>query len=100
MRDPYYQTEVETLYLAGKEKNIKLMDEFFMFLCRLKLALGEQDLSIRFGVSMATVSRKIIGWANFLYIVLGHIPIWISKETIQEMMPQTFRDLYPETRLY
>ena len=48
---------------------------------------------------MATVSGKIIGWANFLSVVLGHIPIWLSKETIQKMMPQTFRDLYPETRV-
>ena len=99
MRDPYYKTESETLSLAGRKKIIKLTDELFMFLCRIRLGLGEQDLSIRFNVSVSTVSRKIIAWANLLYLVLGHIPIWLSKDTIANLMPQTFKDLYPHTRV-
>ena len=99
MRDPYYKTESDTLSLAGRRKVIKLIDELFMFLCRIRLCLGEQDLSIRFNVSVSTVSRKIIAWTNFLYLVLGHIPMWLSKEEIQSLMPQSFSDLYPDTRV-
>ena len=70
-----------------------------MFLCRIRLGLGEQDLSIRFNVSVSTASRKNIAWANILYLVLGHTPIWLSKDTIANLRPQTFKELYPHTRV-
>ena len=76
-----------------------LIDELFMFLCRLKAGLLEQDLSVRFNCSISTVSRKIVTWANFLYFVLGSIPIWLPRETIRELMPECFETLYPRTRV-
>jgi hypothetical protein len=66
-----------------------LIDELFMFLCPLYMGLLEQDLNIRFYCSVPTVSRKIVTWANFLYFVLGTIPIWLTKTQIQDLMPYT-----------
>lgn len=65
----------------------------------IKSKLIEQDLSVRFNCSIATVSRKIVTWANFLYFVLGSIPIWLSREEIQATMPESFKKLYPKTRV-
>ena len=59
----------------------------------------EQDLSVRFNCSISTVSRKIVTWANFLYFVLGRIPIWLSKATINRHMQDCFKELYPNTRV-
>ena len=59
----------------------------------------EQDLSIRFNCSVPTVSRKIVTWANFLYFVLGTIPIWLTKTQIQDLMPECFKSTYPNTRV-
>jgi hypothetical protein len=41
-----------------------LIDELFLFLCRLDMGLLERDLSIRFSISIPTVSRKIGTSAN------------------------------------
>ena len=46
----------------------------------------------------STVSRHIITWINFIYFSLGSIPIWPSREQIQETMPGNFKRLYPSTR--
>lgn len=48
---------------VGKQRNMLLIDELFMFLC----GLMAQDLAVRFNCHLSTVSRKIITWANFLF---------------------------------
>ena len=83
----------------GKQRNMLLIDELFMFLCRLKCGLMAQDLAVRFNCHVSTVSRKIITWANFLYFILGSINIWCSKEQIKEKMPPSFKLSYPSTRV-
>ncbi|XP_062583702.1 uncharacterized protein LOC134245437 [Saccostrea cucullata] len=84
---------------VGKQRSMLLIDELFMFLCRLKCGLMAQDLGVRFNCHVSTVSRKIITWANFLYFILGSINIWPSKEHIYEKMPQSFKLFYPSTRV-
>ena len=84
---------------VGKQRNMLLIDELFMFLCRLKCGLMAQDLAVRFNCHVSTVSRKIITWANFLYFILGSINIWCSKEQIKEKMPPSFKLSYPSTRV-
>ena len=98
MQSAYYKAG-DMISLAGRKRCIPLIDEFFMFLCRLRAGLLEQDLSVRFNCSLSTVSRKIVTWANFLYFALGSIPIWLAKSTIQELMPDCFKQLYPNTRV-
>lgn len=98
MKSAYYVPS-ETISLAGRKRSMQLIDEMFMFFCRLRAGLLEQDLSIRFNCSVSTVSRKIITWTNFLYFILAELPIWLSKENIQKLMPQDFKSLYPNTRV-
>ena len=78
MQSMYYQAS-ETISLSGRKRCMLLIDELFLFLCRLRAGLLEQDLAVRFNCSVATISRKIVTWANFLYFTLGRIPIWLSK---------------------
>ena len=98
MQSAYYQIS-KVINLAGRKRNMLLIDELFIFLCRLHMGLLEQDLSIRFKCSVPTVSRKIVTWANFLYFVLGTIPIWLTKTQIQDHMPECFKSTYPNTRV-
>ena len=36
--------------------------------------------------------------ANFLYFKLGNVPIWQTREQVDEDMPEPFRPAYPSTR--
>jgi len=63
-------------------RKIQLIDELFMYSCRVAAGLREQVIADIFGVSVATVSRAIITWANYLFLVLGSVPIWMSRQQI------------------
>ncbi|XP_062605906.1 uncharacterized protein LOC134267706 [Saccostrea cucullata] len=45
--------------LTGRQRNMLLIDEFFMFLSRLKCGLMEQDLAVRFNCHISTY-----GWVH------------------------------------
>lgn len=98
MKSVYYQQSDE-ISNRGRPRSMDPIDEFFMFLCRLKWAFLTEDLSVRFNIHKTTVSRKIITWANYLYFILGSICIWPSREQILECMPKDFRILYSKTRV-
>ena len=74
-------------------------NEFFLTLCRLRCGLMEVDLAYRFHISQTTVSRICIAWINFLYYKLSEIPIWPSRAQVQSLMPQQFKEQYPNTRI-
>jgi hypothetical protein len=95
---PYYLPS-ESISLAGRPRCMLLIDELFMFLSRLRVGLLEQDLSVRFNCSVATVSRTFLTWVNLLYFILGRIPIWLPRDEIDASMPDSFRKLYPSTRV-
>ena len=80
-------------------RKMQLIDELFLFCVRLKLGLFELDLAQRFELYVASISRKITTWANFLYFFLGNQPIWPTRECINEYMPDSFKKLYPSTRV-
>ena len=70
-----------------------------MVLVRLKLGLFEQDLAYRFGISVSTVSRICITWISLLYVKLKELPLWPCRDMVQANMPQSFKKLYPSTRV-
>jgi len=75
------------------------IDQFLMFLQKLRVGSLDQELADKFKVHQSTVSRNTITWANFLYFVLGSQPLWPSREQVQQYMPTGFKELFPNTRV-
>ena len=67
----------------GQVKRDRLLveNQIFLYLCRVKVGLFEQDLS---NISISTVSTLIISWSNFVYQRLSLLKIWSSKEPVIE----------------
>lgn len=82
-----------------REQSLPLSDQFFLFLCRLRQGYSVADLASLFSVSLATVSRICITWTNFVYHMLGSLEIWPSRQTVDELMPQSFKNSFPKTRV-
>jgi hypothetical protein len=99
MTSAYYCRSGDKRTLAGRPRTMLLIDELFMLLMRLRQNFPEQDLAERFRITESSVSRKLLTWISLLYIILGSIPIWISKEEIKRTMPKCFKSLYPTTRV-
>ena len=62
--------------------------EFFLFCCRVAAGLQEKVLADMFQVSVSTVSHVVIPWANYRYLLLGSLPIWMSKLQVKNTMPR------------
>ncbi|XP_048743288.2 uncharacterized protein LOC125656743 [Ostrea edulis] len=79
--------------------SLSLIDQFFMFMCRVRQGFPEQDLAVRFNISQASVSRILITWANYLYAMFGSLCIWPSRRIVDQNMPACFKCTYPNTRV-
>jgi hypothetical protein len=73
------------------EKYNQLFDQLWLFLTRVRLGLFERDLAHRYYVSVGTVSYIVITWANYLYILLGGLPVWPSKEKVKQHLPEDIK---------
>lgn len=71
------------------------MDQFFLVLVRLRLVLLLRDLAQRFSVSTTSVNRRFTAWINYMYLRLGSIIIWPSKDYITSTMPESVKEKYP-----
>lgn len=78
---------------------LTLFDQFLLFLCRLRQGFPEQDLAICFNVSLSAVSKICVTWTSFLYFLLGSLPIWLSRQAVNELMPACFQNSFPRTRV-
>ena len=55
-------------------------------------------LSYLFDTSDATISNTIITWINFIYVKLGSLPIWPSKQQVFDSMPMSMKGKFPHVR--
>ena len=82
---------------SGPKPKISAKEQLFMYLSWLKNRFILSHVSFLFQATKATVSRYIITWLNFLYFSLGSIPIWPTREQINEDMTEMFKRTYPST---
>ena len=83
----------------GRKRSMSPEQELFMVLVRLRCGLMGVDISQRFGISEAHVSRIWATWLEFLYHRLRALPIWASRDYVQQTMPQPFKETYPNTHV-
>lgn len=97
-KDKNHQHDKPDQLRQGRPRSLSMLDEYFLTLVRLRHAFPEEHLAYLFKVSRSTVSRIFLSWINLLYFELGSIPIWQSKDLIEETMPIAFKEKYPATR--
>ena len=84
----------------GKEKETGARGWVMMLtLCKLRHNFSQEDLATRFGVNQSTMSRLYSCWTKILEACINEFPLWLDKTSIQESVPATFKNLYPDTRV-
>lgn len=84
---------------GGKPRALRPLDEYFLTMCRLRQGFHEEHLAHLFGISLSTVSRVFISWINFMFLKLGGINLWLSRQAINNTMPEDFKKKYSSTRV-
>nr|DBA14446.1 TPA: hypothetical protein GDO54_005418 [Pyxicephalus adspersus] len=97
-----YQEEGNASFIKQSISEYETMpqiDQFFLFLCKVRQGFHDKDLAIRFNISQNRVTRIVLTWAHYLYLVLGEIPLWRSRETDCQDVPECFKASYPRARV-
>ncbi|XDV26073.1 hypothetical protein PO909_029871 [Leuciscus waleckii] len=92
-------SDVMALEKPSPNRRLALVDELFLYCCRVAVGMKEKVIADIFGISLSTVSTIIITWANYLFIVLGSVPIWMTREQVQATMPPKFAQYCPNVRV-
>jgi hypothetical protein len=74
----------------GKPRSMSPEQELFLVLIRLRLGLLVQDIAHCFRISTIQVSRIFKTWIVFLYQRLHALPIWPSRNFVDDNMPGCF----------
>jgi hypothetical protein len=73
---------------GGRPRTLCPLDECCLVMCRLRQGFHEEHLAHLFDISLSTVSRIFITWINFMFLKLGWLNIWPSREIIDRTMPE------------
>jgi len=84
---------------GGRPCSLRLIDEFFLVLMRLRLGLLLEDLGQRFCVSTTTCGDIFNRWVNYLHSQLSFLVMWAPREAIDSNMPDVFKEKFPTTRV-
>ena len=75
----------------GRRRPLSGKEQFLLTLMRLRRGFSTKHLEWLFRIDKSTVSRIFASWVNFTYLRLSAIPIWPTKEHVDQTMPQTFK---------
>ena len=83
----------------GQKRLLEPKDELFLTLARLRVNISEKVIADNCNISVAEVSRIFVTWLDLMYSRLIQLPAWAAKKTVQNAMPESFRQKYPLTRV-
>lgn len=92
------ERNVERHYVHGNRK-LKLEEEFFMVMQRMRLGLLTEYLAIVFNVSPSVVSSVFFSWIRLMALELRFLISWPDRIQVLRNMPDHFRKYYNKCRV-
>ena len=84
---------------CGPAHKVQPIHELFLVLYRLHCNALEKNIGDRFDLHPSSVSHIVISWIYFLYFKLKQLPIWASRQMVNDTMPACFKAHYLLTRV-
>lgn len=84
---------------VGRPRSLRIIDEFFLVLMRLRLGLLLEDLADRFRISTSSCGLIFNRWIDYLYIQFSFLIKWPTRKAVDDHMPASFKQKYPKCRI-
>jgi hypothetical protein len=90
----------ETIPVTYKEKrkevqDMKLSEQLFLVLCRLRNGRHIKDLAYRFNIKQHSASLIFNSVIHYMYLKLGSLSYWPHRDVIIDNMPKQYSDEFP-----
>ena len=95
----YAKLQLPDIEKKGQKRFLEPDDELFLTLCRLRVNMPEKVLAHNYNISVSEVSRIFATWLDLLFSRFIQFPVWAVRRTVEETMPELFRQKYPLTRV-
>ena len=66
-----------------------------LVLCRCRQDFSIQHLAWLFKGKHSTISSSIITWVNYVYLRLSIIPMWPTREVVEQVRPESMKMKFP-----
>ena len=86
-------------HLEYKSQKLDPINEFFLFVVKLRQAKDDFDLGTIFGVSRQVAGRIFFVWLHFVYHQLKEHDLFLDKDVIEATMPVDFKEKFGSTRI-
>ncbi|XP_057310555.1 uncharacterized protein LOC130648519 [Hydractinia symbiolongicarpus] len=83
---------------GGRRRCFSPLESFVLTLVKLRRNSGIIHFSYIFNASEGTISNTFNTWINFMYIRVGSICIWPTREQVQKIMPESMKQHFANTR--
>ena len=88
-----------TNHLEYQSRKLTPIDEFFLFMIKIRRNMEDEELSYQFNISKQVVSKVFRTWLNFTFYQLQEDVMFLSREVIDQHMPKDFKAKFPKTRI-
>ena len=72
-------------------------DQFLLVLMKLRLALTNEYIAYRFGITHNRVSQLLHEWIDAMSREFKQLIVWLDRQVIRETLPECFKLHYPRT---
>ena len=76
---------------GGRSRALSPCNSFLVTIIRLRTKFSIKHFSFLFQVADSTVSNIFTTWINFIFLRLGSVSIWPSKDQVLQSMPNSMR---------
>ena len=83
---------------AGRPRKLNPFESYILTLVRLRRNFDLSHHGFLHRIIEGTVSNTVNTWINYMYLRLGLICIWPSREQISKIMPSSMKEKYPNVQ--
>ena len=93
-----YQKTKNDSSAAGRPRKLNPFKSYILTLVRLRQNFDLSHFGFLYRISGGTVANTVNTWINYMYLHLGSICIWPSREQVSKTMPSSMKEKYPNVQ--